>query len=127
MEGQLASRPLLASEEMGLGGRSFLRGYDYREVSGDRGAAASAELRYDLGALPRGVRRVQLYAYGDAGEVSNSGSGIGGGSLASAGGGVRIWLRNRLEASAELGIPLSRSPFHADPKPRVSFTIGYAF
>lgn len=127
MEGQLASRALLASEEMGLGGRTFLRGYDYREVSGDRGAAASAELRYDLATLPNGVRRVQLYAYGDAGKVSNAGSGLGGGSLASAGGGVRIWLRNRLEASAELGVPLGHSPFHPDPKPRFSFTLGYAF
>ena len=127
MEGQIASRALLATEEMGLGGRSFLRGYDYREVSGDRGVAASAELRFDLGAPPKGVRRLQLYAYGDAGKVRNEGAGIGGGSLASAGGGVRIWLRNRLEVGAELGVPLGDSPFHADPNPRFSFTIGYGF
>ncbi len=127
MEGQLASRALLATEEMGLGGRTFLRGYDYREVSGDQGAAVSAELRFDLKSPPKGVRRVQLYAYGDAGKVSNKGEGIGGGSLASAGGGVRIWLRNRLEGGVELGIPLGDSPFHADPRPRFSFTVGYAF
>jgi hemolysin activation/secretion protein len=127
MEGQLASRALLATEEMGLGGRSFLRGYDYREMSGDRGVAASAELRFDLGQVADAVRRIQLYAYGDAGKVGNAGTGTGGGSLASAGGGVRIWLRNRLEAGAELGVPLGHSPFHADPKPRFSFTVGYAF
>lgn len=127
MEGQIASRALLATEEIGLGGRSFLRGYDYREVSGDQGVAASAELRYDLGAVTRGVRRSQLYAYGDAGKVENDGSGIGGGSLASAGVGARIWLRNRLEAGVELGVPLGHSPFHPDPKPRFSFTVGYAF
>jgi hemolysin activation/secretion protein len=127
MEGQVASRALLSSQEMGLGGRRFLRGYDYREVSGDDGVAASAEIRFDLRDLPSGIRRVQLYAYGDAGKVGNAGGGIGGGSLASAGGGVRIWLRNRLEAGAELGIPLGDSPFHADPKPRVSFIVGYSF
>lgn len=127
MEGQIASRALLASEEMGLGGRSFLRGYDYREVSGDQGVAASAELRYDFGAVTRGVRRFQLYAYGDAGKVENDGTGIGGGSLASAGVGARIWLRNRLEAGVELGVPLEDSPFRADPKPRFSFTVGYGF
>ncbi|MGZ8997777.1 MAG: ShlB/FhaC/HecB family hemolysin secretion/activation protein, partial [Allosphingosinicella sp.] len=127
MEGQVSSRALLSSAEMGLGGKSFLRGYDYRELSGDRGVAASAELRFDLKNLPKAVRRVQLYAYGDAGKVGNSGSGIGGGSLASAGGGVRVWLRNRLEAGVELGVPLGDSPSRASPKPRFSFTVGYAF
>jgi hemolysin activation/secretion protein len=127
LSGQLASRALLSSEEMGLGGRSFLRAYDYREVSGERGGAAMAELRFELKSPPKGVRRVQLYAYGDAGTVSNSGTGTGGGSLASAGGGVRIWLRNRLEGSVQIGVPLGDSPYDADPSPRVSFTVGYSF
>ena len=47
-QGQIASRPLLASEELGLGGRQFLRGFDYWELSGDEGAAGSAEVRYDI-------------------------------------------------------------------------------
>jgi hypothetical protein len=38
-----------------------------------------------------------------------------------------VWLRNGLEAGAELGVPIGDSPFHADPKPRLSFTIGYTF
>jgi hemolysin activation/secretion protein len=127
MEGQLASRPLLATEEMGLGGRTFLRAYDYREVAGDHGVAASAELRFDLKSLPRPVRRAQPYVYADAGKVSNARGGSGGGSLASAGGGVRIWFRNGIEAGAEIGVPLGHSPFHADPRPRFSFTLGCAF
>jgi hemolysin activation/secretion protein len=127
MEGQLASRPLLASEEMGLGGRSFIRAYDYREVSGDTGAAASAELRYDFGNLPGPFQRAQAYAYGDAGTVGNLRGGSGGGSLASAGGGMRVWLREGLEAGVELGVPLGDSPLQADPKPRFSFSLGYVF
>ena len=127
MEGQLASRPLLASEEMGLGGRSFLRGYDYREVSGDQGAAAFAELRFNLKSPPKGVQRAQVYAYGDAGTVHNLRTGTGGGSLASAGGGIRIWLNNKIEAGAEIGIPLKDSPFSTDRDPRFSFHLGYAF
>lgn len=127
MEGQLASRPLLASEEMGLGGRSFLRGYDYREVSGDEGAAGFAELRFDLKSPGKAIRKAQVYAYGDAGTVSNLRGGIGGGSLASAGGGVRVWLRNKIEAGLEIGIPLKDSPFSAGKDPRASFTFGYAF
>jgi hemolysin activation/secretion protein len=127
LEGQLASRPLLASEEMGLGGRSFLRGYDYREASGDDGVAASGELRFDLSGLPRALRKVQAYGYADAGKVSNQGAGLGGGTLASAGGGVRLSLKNGIEASAELGVPLKASPFDADPRPRFSFTLGARF
>jgi len=127
MEGQLASRPLLASEEMGLGGRSFLRAYDYREVSGDTGAAASAELRFDVAPLPGLFRRTQLYAFGDAGTVDNLRGGSGGGSLASAGGGLRIFLKNGLEGNAELGVPIGHSPFHGNPDPRFSFALGYGF
>ncbi|MDB5693276.1 MAG: ShlB/FhaC/HecB family hemolysin secretion/activation protein [Alphaproteobacteria bacterium] len=126
-EGQLASRPLLSSEEMGLGGRSFLRGYDYWEVAGDQGASASAELRYDIGAHLPGIRRLQLYAYGDAGSVRNLKGGTGGGTLASAGGGVRATLRNGAEAGIELGVPLKASPYTPSPKPRVSFTLAFPF
>lgn len=126
-EGQLASRPLLASEEIGLGGRDFLRAFDYREFAGDRGAAGSAELRFDFDAMPAPLRRAQLYLYGDAGHVANLGDGTGGGSLASAGGGLRVWLRHRLEAGVELGLPLTDGAPDRDPEPRVSFGLSSRF
>lgn len=127
-EGQLASRPLLASEEMGLGGRQFLRAWDYREMSGDRGAAGSAELRYDLAdGLPDPLRRLQLYLYADGGRVANLDGGLGGGALASAGGGVRAWLESGFEASVELGLPLTDGAFDDDPDPRISFSLGSRF
>lgn len=127
-EGQLASRPLLSSEEMGLGGRSFLRGYDYREFSGDKGIAASAELRFDLGKLFKPISAAQLYGYADAGSVGNYRGGRGGGTLASAGGGARIWLSSKVQAGLELGFPLRKGfdrTSHRDP--RLSFTIGARF
>jgi hemolysin activation/secretion protein len=127
-EGQIADGPLLASEEIGLGGRSFGRAWDYREFSGDRGIAGSLELRWDIEALPRPIRMVQLYGYADAGKVTNYRSGFGGGSLASAGGGVRLWLRNRIEASIEAGFPLTDgSDPDADADPRISFSLGARF
>jgi hemolysin activation/secretion protein len=127
IQGQFASGPLLVSEEMGLGGQSFLRAFDYREVSGDEGAAASAELRYDLLRLPGPFRRAQLYAYADAGRVSNLENGFGGGTLASAGGGVRAWLLGGFEGGVEVGMPLTDSPFDPDPAPRFSFTLSKSF
>jgi len=127
-QAQIASRPLLASEEIGLGGRQFLRAFDYWEVSGDEGAAASAELRYDIaGGLPRPLRRLQLYLYADAGRATNLRGGLGGGSLASAGGGARAWFAKDFDASLELGVPLTDSPFDPDPDPRVSFSLGRRF
>jgi hemolysin activation/secretion protein len=127
-EAQLASRPLLASEEIGLGGRQFLRAFDYWEVSGDEGAAASAELRYDVpGRLPARLRRLQLYLYGDAGRATNLRGGFGGGTLASAGGGARAWFARGYEATIELGVPLTDGPFDDHPDPRLSFSLGRRF
>ena len=127
-EGQIASRPLLSSEEMGLGGRYFLRGYDYREFSGDKGIAGSIELRFDLPRWGGLVRDAQLYGYADAGTVGNYREGTGGGSLASAGGGIRAWLGRNIDAGVEVGVPLKDG---ADPNenlnPRISFVIGSRF
>lgn len=126
-EAQVASRPLLSSEETGLGGRNFLRGYDYREYSGDKGIAGSAELRFDLEKLPKPVSDVQLYTYVDGGSVGNYHGGRGGGSLASAGGGARIWFGRTVELGLELGVPLSDSDFRSDKDPRFSFTLASYF
>jgi hemolysin activation/secretion protein len=127
-EAQLSSRPLLASEEIGLGGRQFLRAFDYWEVSGDEGAAAYAELRYDLASgLPHPLSRLQLYLYADAGRATNLRGGFGGGSLASAGGGARAWFDHGFEAGLELGVPLTDGPFDPNPDPRVSVSLGSRF
>ena len=127
-EGQLASRPLLASEEMGLGGRAFLRGYDYREFAGDEGAAAGAELRYDLERPPGPLQRAQAYLYADAGRVTNLRGGIGGGSLASAGGGVRLDVTARMGATLEVAAPLTGDRYDTgDEAPRFSFGLVRSF
>lgn len=126
-EGQIASGPLLSAEEMGLGGRYFLRGYDYREFSGDRGIAGSAEIRFDLAKLPKPLREAQLYAYVDAGSVGDLRNGGGGGSLASAGGGIRLRLGRTLQGGLEIGVPLAEGYRGADRDPRVSFTLSAGF
>jgi hemolysin activation/secretion protein len=126
--GQLASRPLLASEEMGLGGRQFLRGFDYWEMAGDEGAVISGELRYDLRrGLPGPLTRLQVYLYADAGRVTNLAGGLGGGTLASAGGGLRAWLQHGFQAGVEIGVPLTDGAFDPAPDPRFSFNLGSRF
>ncbi len=123
-EGQIASRPLLSSEEMGLGGRYFLRGYDYLEYSGDDGVAGSAELRWNV-RLPKDTA-AQIYAFVDAGEVDNHRQGFGSGSLASAGGGVRVGF-DRIEAGLEIGVPLRDGAAAKDYDPRISYTLATQF
>lgn len=127
-EAQVADRPLLSSEETGLGGRYFGRAWDYREFSGDKGIAGALELRFDLRKWPKPVTGAQLYTYVDGGSVGNYRDGFGGGSLASAGGGIRVWLSGAIEASLEAGFPLSDGANPAgDRDPRISFTLSSRF
>lgn len=127
-DGQYASRPLLATEELGLGGPRFGRGYDFSERAGDQGLLGSAELRYDLPTPPAFLSQLQLYAYADGGKVSNRRGGFGGGSLASAGGGVRAGVKNLFDVALEAGVPLTGPRYDTgDRHPRLSFTIARSF
>jgi hemolysin activation/secretion protein len=105
--GQLASRPLLVSEEVGLGGGSFIRAYDYSERMGDEGYMGSAELRFALGEKIGFILGPQLYTFVDGGTVTNLENGFGGGTLFSSGGGLRASLARSLQAGAEVAMPLS--------------------
>lgn len=126
--GQLASRPLLATAEIGLGGPVFGRGYDYAERTGDQGILGSVELRGDFGPfIPHLIERVQLYGFVDGGMVTNVRGGTGGGSLFSGGGGVRFGLVG-LDAMVEAALPINADRFDTrDKRPRISFRLSRAF
>ena len=80
--GKLSSTPLLITEDIGLGGNSLLRGYDFRERSGDNEIMGSAELRYDWRNPLGMLRRAEIYAFADGGSVGNLKYERGSGSLA---------------------------------------------
>lgn len=125
--GQLASRPLLASVEIGAGGPAFGRAYDYAERTGDQGVLGSAELRADLGALSDVVTRFQLYGFIDGGYVDNLRGGVGGGSLLSTGTGMRLG-HGPLDGMVEVALPLNAERFDTGTKrPRISFRISRSF
>jgi len=71
LQGQYSFDPLLASEQFTFGGSIIGRGYDVAEVIGDSGAAASLELRYDLGVGKWLVQTLQFYTFYDAGMIWN--------------------------------------------------------
>lgn len=127
VQSQVAFEPLLVTEELGLGGTGFLRAYDYSERTGDQGAAALAELRYDIASPLRAIKSAQLYAFVDGGRVTNLANGFGSGSLASLGGGIRAALTRTLNADLEIAAPLSGPRYDTGNRSlRVRFRIAAA-
>ena len=126
--GQIASRPLLATAEIGAGGPGFGRAYDYAERTGDQGILGSVEVRAATGrVIPGIVDRSQLYGFVDGGVVSNLRGGVGGGSLASLGGGARFGT-GHIDGMVEVAVPLNADRFDTqDRSPRISLRIARLF
>lgn len=125
---QIASRPLLATAEISLGGPGFGRAYDYSERTGDQGVLGSAEVRIDLTKLfAPTAQRVQLYAFGDGGVVGNLRDGIGGGSLASGGGGLRVG-QGHVDGGVEVAVPITADRLETGNRaPRISGQLAFHF
>jgi hemolysin activation/secretion protein len=123
--GQIASRPLLANDEFGLGGGQYGRGYDYYERSGDEGVAGSVEVRANLPRhLPTWLRWSQFYAFADGGLVHNLRSTASDETLTSAGLGIRAGLFRKLDISFETAFPLNAKRFDSnDRSPRLSASL----
>jgi hemolysin activation/secretion protein len=123
--GQTASGPLFTSQQFYLGGIAFGRGYGSAEISGDNGLAGSAELRFDQKASLRYLSGYQLYGFVDSGVAWNSGYRLSDGlSLTSAGGGVRLFLADGLQADIGVAAPLSyRAPDNPTRGARVLFSL----
>jgi len=123
---QRSSAPLLSSEEFGLGGSSFGRAYEYGELTGDDGVAASVELQYspDLGSSM--LNAFTLYGFYDIGAVwnRNAAPGFDRLSLASLGGGARITVLDDINATFEVAKPLTRDASRSDDRsPQLYFSI----
>lgn len=128
VQGQLAFQPLPVSEELGLGGSNFLRGYDWFERSGDEGLMAMAELRYGLRQPLAAVQRAEFYAYVDGGTANNRNGGFGGGSLASGGGGLRLDFSQNMGAGLEVAVPLTGERYDTgDRSSRINFRLNTTF
>ena len=107
--GQWASSSLLSSEEFGYGGQSFGRAYDFSEITGDHGIAASLELSY-AGLKPIKNHQINPYLFYDIGKVWNKGNAaLEQISAASAGFGTKIYNNDGFTFDAALAFPITKS------------------
>ncbi|MEO9920335.1 MAG: ShlB/FhaC/HecB family hemolysin secretion/activation protein [Parasphingorhabdus sp.] len=125
--GQIASRPLLAANEIAIGGPYFGRGYDFSERFGDEGVLGLAELRKEFKDMTNWLDWFQLYGFVDGGYVFNIGTGFGDGTLASAGGGIRAQL-GKIDFGIEAATPLTDDRFESgDKSPKINAQVGIRF
>lgn len=126
--GQFSTAPLLIGEDLGLGGNLYLRGYDFASRTGDQGIMGVGELRYDWPDALGLVREMQVYAFADAGVVTNLQDGFGGGSLASSGFGLRADITRTLDLDFEAALPLTGPRYDTeDNSPRLNLRVSKSF
>ncbi|HMO04052.1 MAG TPA: ShlB/FhaC/HecB family hemolysin secretion/activation protein [Kiritimatiellia bacterium] len=125
LDGQVASEPLIPSEQKGLGGYSTVRGYIEREFLGDDGVNGTVELRTPLhssSVFPKWFKKynekdpafetVQGVLFLDAGYLSLKDSLAGEEedyTIASVGLGFRIALGSHAQFRADWGFPLEET------------------
>ena len=127
VSGQVATTPLLSSEETGLGGAYIGRAFDFFERSGDRGVLALAELGYEFSEPAGWLKRLQPYAFVDGGYVDNIRGGFGGGTLISAGGGIRADI-GAVGLQFETAIPVyATGDGGSSREPKVNLQVGLGF
>lgn len=113
--GQLASAPLISSEQLSIGGYGTVRGYDERVIFGDQGAVVNVELRtpsISIGRLAGWdwlTDELQFLGFWDFGLVSSKDPLPGDAAsyyLSSLGVGLRYSLAPYVSVRCDVGFPL---------------------
>lgn len=110
--GQLSNGPLLSSEEFGVGGMGYGRGYDPSEIIGDEGIAGKIEVQWNLPGEFGITNSHQLYGFYDAGRVWNddpTNAKDKANTATSAGVGVRAKIGSSTNIDMTVAVPLDRS------------------
>ncbi len=111
LTGQWANNPLLSSEEFGVGGRAFGRGYDASELVGDDGFGASLELRWNPNDENTIIEDYEVFGFYDFGQVWNQETDndvIEDRSLASVGLGLRTDFTENVNGEFIFAYPLTK-------------------
>jgi hemolysin activation/secretion protein len=128
VHGQLASQPLVNTEQVAGGGLSTVRGYLEAEVLGDNAIFGTLELRSPslLGWIKPKGNEWRFYLFADGGTLSvrdtlpEQDAHF---TLASIGVGSRLQLLDHLNGSVDLAVPLIGQSETTPRDPRVSFRV----
>lgn len=121
---QLANKPLLASQEINIGGAYSARGFDFSELAGENGFSALLEINRKFVKPVSWIDKLQPYVFVDGGYVDNLRNGFGSGTLVSGGGGIRADI-GKLNLEVETAVPLNRDRFESgDRSPQVNVQVG---
>lgn len=130
-QGQWAASPLLSSEEFGVGGVFFGRGYDSSEIVGDDGIAGKLELQWNKPKEIKYINNYQLFVHLDSGKVWNQDATTSAekqDSLTSTGFGVRADITEKTKAGVGVSFPLTRErDTTGDRDPRYYFNVSHKF
>ncbi len=110
LDTQLADRPLLALEQIGLGGQDTVRGYRQDLLLADNGVIASAEVRVPIFTPPDSKQIIQVVPFLDFGlgwNQPNNPSVNPTPTIASGGLGLRYQGGNDFTARLDYGIPFT--------------------
>lgn len=131
VRGQLANDAMLSSEEFGVGGPNYGRGYDPSEIVGDNGLAGKLELQFNDPVAFDRVKTYQLYGFLDGGRVWNEDATTSSDqeiTVLSTGVGVRTTLLTGTEAGLYVALPLNRDvDALGNEDPRVYFNLQQRF
>lgn len=131
LQGQIASDALLSSEEFGVGGMNYGRGYDPSEIIGDDGIAGKVELQWNRPMDIATLQDYQLYGFFDAGHVWDGDSAAAidkVNTLTSTGFGIRADFTELTKAGLMVAVPLDRTPqTQNNEHPRIYVNINREF
>jgi hemolysin activation/secretion protein len=131
VKGQHATDAMLSSEEFGIGGPTYGRGYDPSEIVGDHGVAGKLEVQWNEPWAMQMVDTYQLYGFLDGGRVWNSDATTSADkkiSLASTGLGMRVTFPAQTQAGLYVAVPLNRDvQAENDQDARLYFNLSQPF
>ena len=111
-EGQWSVGPLLSSEEFGVGGSNFGRGYDPSEIIGDEGVAGKVEVQWSNPYETEIFNDYQLFGFYDVGRTWNKDATTSSQKkdvIASTGFGIRAEFLNDIKTDLFVALPLNRN------------------
>ena len=126
VDSQYSPNRLVSAQQFGVGGKLYGRGFDSSTITGDTGASVKSEVQYTPEIQLSWLKYLQLFTFGDYGRswtYTVSGNELYQ-FLASAGGGFRFGLGDRVSGTFEVATPLSfRTTANDNPGLRAFFTL----